>query len=224
MTADPSSADRRIGPARIALLALLYAALLVGGFLFDRQITEALHLDDGGGRGPLMTGMIAGGLVVYVLLLALPFVPGVEIGLALLALLGARIAPAIYLATVLALLLAFGLGRLIRPGWLSGTCRRLGLTRAAALIDETAALDLGARRARLHRILPAALRPWLLRYPALVLLVLFNLPGNSLIGGGGGIAMTLGASRMISWPAYAAGLAVAVLPVPAAVMVGSWLN
>jgi hypothetical protein len=42
-------------------------------------------------------------VALYVALLAVPFVPGIEIGLILLAMFGARIAPVVYGATVLAL-------------------------------------------------------------------------------------------------------------------------
>lgn len=50
-------------------------------------------------------------LALYVLLLSLPFVPGAEIGLALLVGFGSVVAWPVYLATVLALSIAFAAGR-----------------------------------------------------------------------------------------------------------------
>jgi hypothetical protein len=47
---------------------------------------------------------------------------------------------------------------------------------------------------------------------------LINMPGNSLIGGGGGIAMAAGYSRAFSYPAFLACAAVAVAPVPGLVL------
>ena len=51
-------------------------------------------------------------LVLYTVLLVMPFVPGVEIGLALLLVFGAAMAWPVYGATVLALSIAFAAGRL----------------------------------------------------------------------------------------------------------------
>ena len=61
---------------------------------------------------------VAIALLVYIVLMALPFCPGIEIGLALLALGGREIAPLVYLATVVALVLAFVVGRFFpRARW-----------------------------------------------------------------------------------------------------------
>ena len=58
----------------------------------------------------------------------------------------------------------------------------------------------------------------------LVLAVLFNLPGNALIGGGGGIAMMAGMSRLYSFPAYLLLIAVAILPGPILVMLSKLIQ
>jgi hypothetical protein len=50
------------------------------------------------------------------------------------------------------------------------------------------------------------------RYPAIG--ILFNMPGNYLIGGGGGISLACGISRNISWKWFLLTVAVAVSPVP----------
>jgi hypothetical protein len=51
-------------------------------------------------------------LLLYTVLLVMPFVPGAEIGLALLLVFGAAMAWPVYAATVLALSIAFAVGRL----------------------------------------------------------------------------------------------------------------
>jgi hypothetical protein len=61
--------------------------------------------------------------------------------------------------------------------------------------------------------------PFLLRHRYLALAVLVNLPGNIVIGGGGGIALVAGASRLYSLPRFVATIAIAVSPVPLAVLV-----
>jgi hypothetical protein len=54
----------------------------------------------------------------------------------------------------------------------------------------------------------------LVRHRYLALAFALNLPGNSLIGGGGGIALSAGMSGLYPMPAYLASVAVAVAPVP----------
>jgi len=50
-----------------------------------------------------------------------------------------------------------------------------------------------------------------------LLALLINLPGNSLIGGGGGILLVAGPSRLFSLPALVVTLILATAPVPLAV-------
>ena len=57
-----------------------------------------------------------------------------------------------------------------------------------------------------------------MRFRWLGLALLINMPGNSVIGGGGGIAMAVGYSRSFTDPAFLACAAVAVAPVPTLVL------
>ena len=82
-------------------------------------------------------------LACYFILMSLPFLPGAEIGLTLLTVFGGAIAPAVYVATVLALALAFALGRLVPIATTARILRRLGQRRAA---DQLSRLDGGAKR------------------------------------------------------------------------------
>lgn len=206
---------------RVVALTCLYAALLGGGMLFGTEIADVFQMDawPHSGSGAQRTILLI--LLAYTVLIALPFVPGVEIGLALIAMFGVQVVPIVYAATVAALVLSFSVGRLVPPEALAKGFHLAGMRRAARLVEEHGRLDFAARRARVEAHLPMVLRPWLLRYPPLTLLVLFNIPGNALIGGGGGIALVLGASRLISWPAFVFGVAIAVAPVPLALMVGA---
>ena len=155
--------------------------------------------------------------VLYALILALPFVPGVEIGIALLTMLGPMAAPYVYIATVGGLTLAFLAGRLIPMHALARGVRATGLERGGALID-----DLGAQPPEKRVVILAARAQsrWLirlLRHRHVALVVLLNMPGNAVIGGGGGIALTAGLSRLFSLPAFLLVVALAVAPVPLAV-------
>jgi hypothetical protein len=209
---------------RTLLVVSCYAGLIAGGALFGDWIAGALDLDLWPHTEPTVHRTIMFALAAYTIAMALPFVPGVEIGLALIAVFGARVVPVVYCTTVVALVAAFTVGRLIPAASLVPGLRSLGLARAARYVEDTSLLDLPGRRAHVEAALPVRLRPWLLRYPAVLLVALFNLPGNALLGGGGGIALALGASRLVSWPGYLLGVSLAVAPVPVAVLLGSKLS
>jgi hypothetical protein len=144
-------------------------------------------------------------LVLYTVLLAMPFVPGAEIGLALLLLFGASMAWPVYVATVLALSISFLFGRF--------ATRFRDTSPSGHVPPASDPADIVLLRLR-HR-------PWvrgLVRFRWLVLALLINMPGNSVVGGGGGIAMAVGYSRTFTYPAFLSCAAVAVAPVPALVV------
>lgn len=156
--------------------------------------------------------------LAYVLALALPFVPGVEIGLMIMMLFGPAGAMAAYGATIAGLGLAFAAGRLIPARTFARLLDRLGV----AVPDEP--LDAAIRRvvAREHSggSCRTSVLARLLAYRYLTLGVALNLPGNSVLGGGGGIAVLCGASRQFAWRWFVLTVAVATAPVPLLVLLG----
>jgi hypothetical protein len=164
-----------------------------------------------------MTGMLVLILILYALLIAIPFVPGVEIGLFLLIALGAPVAPFVYLATLAGLLTSFILGRFVQ---ISSMCRLLdgiGLQRACTFMETIDGLDQRERLSLIKERLPQWVGPGLLRYRYLIIAVGINIPGNVLIGGGGGIALMAGLSRIFTPVATIVTIAIAISPVPLAV-------
>lgn len=158
------------------------------------------------------------GAVAYVGLLAMPFVPGAEIGIALLAGFGAAIAPLIYVCTVAAMMLAFTVGRFLPVSALERVLRGLRMRRAANLVARAAPLSKDERVAMLlegqsKRVVRLALR---YRYVAMAIAV--NTPGNSIIGGGGGIMMLAGLSGIFGPLSTFVTVILAVSPVPLAVI------
>ncbi len=153
-------------------------------------------------------------VILYALVIALPFVPGIEIGVALLMIRGAEIAPAIYLATVCGLTIAFMVGCLIPEQYLVRLFRFLHLHRAATLVSQLHTLTSEERLQFLQQTAPQRLGPMLLRYRYVVPMVLLNIPGNGVIGGGGGICMIAGLSRLYRRTPMIACVAIAVAPVP----------
>lgn len=156
-------------------------------------------------------------LALYILLLAIPFVPSTELGLFLLAVFGAKAALPVYGATVAALILSFLIGRAVPVPRLVAGLRAMGLHRAAALLASGSPLTVldapsDGPRTVLSRVL---------RYRCVALGLLFNTPGNSLIGGGGGIALAVGASRLLSVAQFVATVLIAVAPIPVLVLIAA---
>lgn len=169
------------------------------------------------GEAGLRFWLLAGFLLAYALLIAIPFVPGVEVGLTLLAMAGPAIAPMIYLATVLGLVLAYVAGEWLPHARLRQVLADLRLTRACRFIERVQPLDRAARLDLLQHRAPGWARPLVSRFRYLMLALLINLPGNSVLGGGGGILFMAGFSRLFRPWATLLTLVVAVAPVPAAV-------
>lgn len=65
---------------------------------------------------------------------------------------------------------------------------------------------------------PSRFVPVLLRFRYVALVAAFNLPGNAILGGGGGIALLAGMSGMFSLPQYLIAASIAALPIPAAAL------
>lgn len=161
---------------------------------------------------------VAIALLVYIVLMALPFCPGIEVGLALLALGGRDVALLVYLATVVALVLPFVVGRFLPPGALVASLARLRLRRAAEFLRQIDPLD-GERRLQLllGQGSPSLVR-FLVRHRYIAVAIALNTPGNLVIGDGGGIALAAGFSRLFSLSWFALTVAVAVAPVPIVVL------
>lgn len=167
--------------------------------------------------------VVLAGVLLYMILMAMPFVPGVELGLAFMMMLGPKGIVLIYVCTLIALAAAFGLGRLVPARLLASFLRWLHLARAEALLrsfDATAPerrLEFLAEKASTRAVSA------LLRRRYLLLALMLNLPGNTVIGGGGGIAMLAGMSRLYSFPKYLLLISVAILPGPLLVTISSSL-
>jgi hypothetical protein len=209
---------------RLALLAGFYLCLIFGGRWLGLVIEDGLRELGLDKAGVPYLGAVAAILLVYVILTAIPFVPGTEIGVALLLVFGAPIAPIVYLSTIAALSLAFAVGRLVPEPKLAGWLARHGFFKLAGLIDAFVRLGPERRDRYLTRTAPRWLRPWLVDHRMITFVVLINLPGNTLVGGGGGIALVTGLSKLMPVRQFLLGVALAVAPVPIAVVLASWLG
>lgn len=152
---------------------------------------------------------------LYALFLAMPFVAGVEIGLLIMAIFGETGVLVAYGGTLIGLNLAYGAGRLLPTSLLQKWLQKLGLQHKAEDVD-----DLLEQLVRGQTWL-CRLGEVLLRNRYVTLAVCLNFPGNSVIGGGGGLSLLSGMSkRLISWPYFLLMTAIATLPIPLLVLFG----
>ncbi|MGD1968508.1 MAG: hypothetical protein PVH74_16135 [Desulfobacterales bacterium] len=165
------------------------------------------------------TGVLIGGGIFYVLLLSLPFVPGVELGVLLMCVFGKEGIVFVYLATIAGLCLAFWIGRLLPQKWVESRLQMLGISLAcdnpSDEIDGMLDNLTSKRRWQQNRF-----QSFFSKYRYLAIAALFNMPGNYLIGGGGGISLVCGFSHHISWKWFLLTVVLAVSPVPLLAFLG----
>ncbi len=213
---QPSSG---LGSVAIALRIVALIGIVVAATWAAHLIRDALDLTIMPASERQVHRAIMLGSVAYVGLLALPFVPGAEIGIAMLTPFGAAIAPLIYAATVVSMMLAYGVGRLLPISALERLLSFLRMRRAADLVKCAAPLARDERLAMLLDGAPPRTVALALRHRYLALAVSVNIPGNAVIGGGGGIMLMAGLSGIFAPVPTLVAVALAVSPVPLAVYI-----
>ncbi len=204
---------------RIVVVLLIYGGLLAGGHWGSGWLIDAVGMNLGAGDGSHDLRVMVVGLILYTALMAMPFVPGMEISLGLLALFGPRIAMAVLVATVVALGLACLVGKILPVGLLATFFGSLGLQRAKGLVERLEPLGPEQRLRVLVDHAPKKIVPILLKHRYIAIIVALNIPGNAIIGGGGGIALLAGMSGLFTVPRFLLTVAIAALPVPLFVMI-----
>jgi hypothetical protein len=216
MGSDTGSLSLRARCGAVCRIALRLCAVLLIAYgihlLMDWVTGLALFEDD-----RLRIGMLVAFLLAYALLIAVPFVPGVEIGLSLMVMEGPWIAPLIYMSTVAGLSIAYGVGEWIPYPRLHRIFEDLRLMKACRLLEAVEPLSRVERLEALRSRAPTWLRPVATRYRYVLLAILVNVPGNAVLGGGGGLLFTAGLSRLFLPAQAVVTILVAVAPVPLAV-------
>lgn len=207
---------------RVAAAVCIAITLYLVGRHVAHGLTEQFDLHAQAANQPMVHRAIMMATAFYIVLTAIPFMPGFEIGLGMLMMFGAEIAFLVYVSTVASLTLAYLLGRLLPVEAVAGMCGAMGLTRARQFVEGLAPLSAEERMEWLVRESPVRLMPGIVRHRYLLLAVLFNLPGNMVIGGGGGIALLAGMTRLFPLMAYLLTVALAVAPVPLIVHFTDW--
>jgi len=196
----------------LVILLFAYGVHLFVDWIMVR--TEAVESEMG---ATLRIGVLAFVLIAYALMIAIPFMPGVEIGFSLILMSGAEFAPVVYLATVAGLIIAYSAGRCLPYAWLRRILLDLRLSGACRMLDVVGPLPAEERIALLRDRLPRGLGKLAVNYRYLLLAGLINLPGSAVIGGGGGISMVAGLTHLFRPRATVVTIVLAVLPLPLAV-------
>jgi hypothetical protein len=206
-----------LGPRSVAVVFVWMSALVLGHSLSHAGFHSAEAVLAATREAMGLSGLLVFA-AAYAITLALPFVPGVEIGLLIMALFGPIGAVTAYLATIGGLALAFAAGRWLPERASRGLLARLGVNVPSESIGS--AMRAAVSGARVNRSLPRRVAAFLLDYRHVTLAACLNLPGNSALGGGGGIAFLCGISRQFRWRWFVATVALATAPVPLLVLAG----
>jgi hypothetical protein len=203
--------------AQIVVLAM-WSIILVSGHQLSHEGFHQLRDILASASGEIGIYGLSLGALAYVLVLALPFVPGVEIGLLLMILFGREGVIVAYVATIVGLSLAYLVAQTVPYRITLKWMNKLGLSDATDNPKDAIDAIVGGRSATQGAA--ARLGNFLLSHRYLTLAVCLNLPGNSVLGGGGGIAALCGLSRQFHWWRYVLTLIVATAPLPLLVLVG----
>lgn len=216
MPAHVPSVSRYRIVLRICLVVIFYALILLIGTYLGSVIRNLAVEEFRTIHAPSLQLMVAGSALIFAITSALPFVPGAEIGIGMLMLLGGQYALLVYLCMLFALMLAFTVGHFVPLSAIGKAFGWLNLRKAQSLLAKLDGLAPDQRMDLLMANAPKRFVPFLLRYRYIALIILVNTPGNSLIGGGGGIALMAGLSGLFKWYYFALGMAVAIAPIPIA--------
>lgn len=206
---------------RFAVVVLIYGSLLAVGHWGSGWLSDLVGENLGIGAQSHDFHVMTAGVVFYAVLMAIPFVPGMEISLALLAVFGPKVAIAIYVATVAALSLSCLIGRILPVSLIATLFGSLGLRRAKGLVKSLEPLSAEQRLEVLLEHAPKRVVPLLLKHRYVTIMVALNMPGNAIIGGGGGIALLAGISGLFTFPRFIASVSLAALPVPLFIILAS---
>ena len=204
---------------RIIVVFVLCASLLAIGHWGSQWLIDIIGFDLSVDINAHKRHAMISAVILYGVLMAIPFMPAIEISLAQFAAFGPEVAMMIYAATVAALMFSFLLGRIIPMRFMISILGALGLHQAQSFVRHLAPLGADERINELIASAPKWIVPSLLKHRYIAIAVIFNLPGNAIIGGGGGIALSAGISNLFTMPRYFGVVLLATLPVPLGVMV-----
>lgn len=152
--------------------------------------------------------------VVYFITSGLPFVPASEIGFGLLIIFGGEIAPLIVVVSSAGLITSFMIGKFVPKQKLAKLLNWFGFEKAPKFLLK---LQDMSTQEKLDHMMQGVSKKWsiaLMQYRYLGIIALLNIPGNAVIGGGGGIAFMAGVTGVFSAKGFAISAIIGVMPYP----------
>lgn len=154
--------------------------------------------------------VLLGSGLLYIILLSIPFFPGLEVGIAIICLFGTQGIAVMYLCTIIGLNLAYLVGAYL----------------PRSMAKNIPELEFKSKTTQLKQ--NKWLQPFLKKrtettVSIVVLALLLNLPGNAILGGGGGISMWYGVKHQLPWKNFILTTIVATLPLPLLSLLG-WVQ
>ena len=209
MNAKSMERGRRL---RLAAKIALFLCIIIFLYYGSGQIVNFFAFQMWPRHIDMIIYLLFSSVAAYVLLMAVPFMPGIEMGNMIMMMFGRPGILLVYLCTLLALSLSFLVGRHLSPHILARVLGWFHLDRSRDLVMDHAPLGSEERLHLLLRSAPTRVVPFLLRRHYLFIAFLLNLPGHAFIGGSGGIGMVVGMSKMFPFPKYLLMVSIAILP------------
>jgi len=199
---------------RRLVVAGVYAVIIVGGWVLGHWASQWSIMDLRSSDEGNVRQMVLVVSALFVVTAALPFVPGAEIGFALIAIFGSRIIPLVYVCMLSALIVAYCIGRFVPLNVLASIFGFVGMERSGRMVGLFARMSPDDRLRAMVERSPSRWIPFLIRHRYLALAIALNVPGNTLLGGGGGLSLAAGMSGLFSFGRTMLTFALAVAPVP----------
>lgn len=191
-----------------------YIALMVGGVMLGNWLFSSIRIDAQSATAMPIIWMLVPVFIIYFICSGLPFVPASEIGFGLLIIFGGEIAPLVVAVAAAGLITSFLVGRFVSKRQLARFLEYFGLVRAPAFLRKLRTMTSNQTLDYLLSDAPRKLGPIMLKYRYLGIVALLNIPGNAVIGGGGGIAFMAGVSGVFGTTGFIIATIIGVLPYP----------
>jgi len=161
---------------------LLKISLVVGFLLFlnfgGSLVVDRINFQLWPEHEHLIVMVVWLAIAVYVLWMAMPFVPGIELGLALMVMLGSKGVVLVYTCTLLSLSLSFAIGRLIPLKVFARLLGWLHLRKPRDLVIQLEPLSSEQKLDFLLGAAPSRVVPFLLKHRYFMIAIILNLPGK----------------------------------------------
>ncbi len=187
---------------------------MAGGVMLGNWMFSSLRLDAQSASTLPIIWLLVPVFIVYFITSGLPFVPSSEIGFGLLIIFGGEMAPMIVLVSSAGLITSFLVGKYVPKRRLAKLLEWFGLEKAPNFLIQLQGMSPQEKLDHMMQGVSKSFARSLMTYRYLGIMALLNIPGNAVIGGGGGIAFMAGVTGLFSTKGFAISAILGVLPYP----------